>query len=392
MPSAFHSYARPATEVEARPLSRRAVLALACLFWGWVTVTDIAYHEAMRLELAALTHVMIFFPWQYRLVQHVLMLPVLLVCYSTAFRIGWAPAWRRVPQQLALAVVFSLLMYVMIVVGGHFLHTLLGAGPDPLRTLTSTDWAMWAASGAMHFIAYGFGLALITVLAAQRRYHLLQLHNSELRREWAGARLAALRTQLSPHTLFNVLNTIQARISREPEFAEGLIASLGDLLRALQQAGERDFARLRDELRFVELYLSLQVGRFADRLVAQVQSDADTPRVWVPSLILQPLVENAVAHGLASHSGPVRIDVTYHLTADRLQLKVVNTMGTGEAAAGVGGFGLRNVRERLAVQFGDRATLDAGRTGASTWVALLDLPVLSEWRPTAAGTAAVERA
>jgi LytS/YehU family sensor histidine kinase len=209
------------------------------------------------------------------------------------------------------------------------------------------------------------------------------LRNSELRRDWAGARLAALRTQLSPHTLFNVLHTIQARISGEPEVAETLIASLGDLLRGLLQAGERDFSQLRDELQFVELYLGLQIGRFADRLTVHVQNGADVPAVWVPSLILQPLVENAVVHGLADHSGPVRIDVTWDLSPDRLQLRVVNSTVSSDAAR-TAGLGLRNVRERLAVQFGERAVLTSGPGDASTWVATLHLPVLREWRAGAA--------
>jgi len=192
-----------------------------------------------------------------------------------------------------------------------------------------------------------------------------------------------LRTQLSPHTLFNVLHTIQARISGEPEIAASLIASLGDLLRGLLEAGARDYAQLRDELQFVELYLGLQVGRFADRLTVHVQNCGDVPAVWVPSLILQPLVENAVVHGLSDHSGPVRIDVTWDLSPYRLQLRVVNSMVPG-GTPGIDGFGLRNVRERLAVQFGQRAVLSSTPVDASTWVAILHLPVLREWRSGAA--------
>jgi hypothetical protein len=390
IPSAFRPDAAAVAENRQEFPSRRGVLTLASLFWGWVTVTDIAYHEAMRIELAALTHISLLFPWQYRLLQHALMLPVLLACYSLAARIGWRPAWPRVPQQLALAVGFSLLMYLMILAGGHFLHAVFGAQPDPISTLTKSDWAMWAASGAMHLLAYGFGLALITVLAVQRGYHQLQLRNSELQRDWAGARLAALRTQLSPHTLFNMLHTIQARISGEPEVAETLIASLGDLLRGLHDAGERDFAQLRDELQFVELYLSLQRGRFADRLTVHVQNGTDVPTVWVPSLILQPLVENAVVHGLADHSGSVWINVTYDLWPDRLQLRVVNSRGAGSVTTD-GGSGLQNVRERLAVQFGGRATLTSGPDDGSTWVATVTLPVLREWRSAAEAEQAVGR-
>src|SRR6202030_2367494 len=167
------------------------------------------------------------------------------------------------------------------------------------------------------------------------------------------------------------------RISGEPEVAETLIASLGDLLRGLLQAGERDFSQLRDELQFVELYLGLQIGRFADRLTVHVQSGPDVPAVWVPSLILQPLVENAVVHGLADHSGSVRVDVTYDLAPERLQLQVVNSTVSSDARTE--GLGLRNVRERLAVQFGERAVLTSGPVDSSTWEVTLTLPVLREW-------------
>jgi sensor histidine kinase YesM len=383
IPTAFRPHAAPLVEDKEQFLSRRGVLTLASLFWAYVTLTDIVYHEAMRIELSEMTGIMVFFPWQYRLTQHVLMLPLLLLCYATAVRLGWRPAGRRVPQQLALALGFSLLMFWMMLVGGLILHAVFGTPAAPVGIFSKGDWAVWVSSTATALLAYGFGLALISGVATWRRYHELQLRNSELRRDWAGARLAALRTQLSPHTLFNVLHTIQARISGEPEVAQTLIASLGDLLRGLLQAGERDFTQLRDELQFVELYLGLQIGRFADRLKVHVQNGADVPAVWVPSLILQPLVENAVVHGLADHSGPVRIEVTYDLSPDRLQLRVVNSTVSSDAAR-TAGLGLRNVRERLAVQFGERAVLTSGRMDSSTWQATLTLPVLREWRAGAA--------
>jgi two-component system LytT family sensor kinase len=389
IPTAFWPRAAPLVEDEQRFLSRRGVLVLASLFWAYVTLTDIVYAEAMRIEIREMTNVMVFFPWQHRLMQHLLMLPVLLVCYSTAVRIGWRPARRRVPQQLALALGFSMLGFWMMLVGALVLHAVFGTHADPFGIFTKGDWAVWVSSTTTGLLAYGFGLTLIAVVATYRRYHQLRLRNSELRRDWAGARLAALRTQLSPHTLFNVLHTIQARISGEPEVAQTLIASLGDLLRGLLQAGERDFSQLRDELQFVELYLGLQIGRFADRLTVHVQNGPDVPAVWVPSLILQPLVENAVVHGLADHSGPVRVDVTYDLAPERLQLQVVNSTVSSDARTE--GLGLRNVRERLAVQFGERAVLTSGPVDSSTWQATLTLPVLREWRVGAAAAIGAAR-
>jgi hypothetical protein len=380
IPTALRPHVAPVVEDEEQFTSSRGVLLLACLYWAYVTVTDIVYYEALRIESSERTSVMLYYSWPYRLMQHVLTLPVLLLCYSTAVRIGWRPARRRVPQQLGLALGFSLLLFWEMRAGGLILHAAFGTHADPFGVYSRGDWAFWVASTVTGLLAYGFGLALITGVLAFRRYHRLQLHNSELRRDWAGARLAALRTQLSPHTLFNVLHTIQARIRGEPDVAQSLVASLGDLLRRLLHAGERDFTQLRNELQFVELYLGLQVGRFADRLTVHVQNGPDVPALWVPSLILQPLIENAVVHGLAEHNGRVRIDVTYDLSPDRLQLRVVNSFGSGEAP-GIEGLGLRNVRERLAVQFGGRAVLSSGPADESTWAATVNLPVLREWHP-----------
>jgi len=383
--SAFRSWATSVVEEEERVLSPSSVRVLATLYWAYVALGDIVYHEAMRIEIAEVTgNIEVFFPWEHRVLQHLLMLPLLLACYATALRIGWRPAARRVPQQIALAFAFSLLMFWAMVVVDRFMRFAFGWPPLPYGVLTKGDWAVWVSSTVTGLVAYGFGLALLTVFATWRRYHALQLRSSELQRDWAGARLAALRAQLSPHTLFNVLNTIQARISGEPEVAESLMASLGDLLRGLLQAGERDYALLRDELKFVELYLGLQLGRFADRLTVHIQG-GEVPTVWVPSLILQPLVENAVVHGLADHSGPVRIEVSWDLSPYRLQLKVLNSFGPSGSTPG-GGFGLRNVRERLQVQFGARAVLSSSAVDASTWVATLHLPVLRDWHPEAETT------
>ena len=387
-----HSNDPPAGEGDQDFLSHRSLLALTCLFWAYVTLNDVAGAEGMRIELSELSPtVMMFAPPAQRLLQHLLMLPILLQCYSVAARIGWSPATRRMPQQILLALAFSLPMAWAMMIAGLILQLLWGKPLSPLGIFTKGDWALWASSTAMGVLDYGCGLALIHGVATYRRLHRLQLRNAELRRDWAGARLAALRSQLSPHTLFNALHSIQARISREPQVAETLIASLGDLLRALLQAGERDFTLLRDELQFVELYLGLQTSRFADRLTVAIQSGDDVPTVWVPSLILQPLVENSVVHGLADHSGPVRIDVTWHLSTSGLQLRVLNSVGSGNGP-GNGGLGLRNVRERLIVQFGQRAVMTAGpAVDGSSWLATVRLPVLREWQPGIVATDAVAR-
>src|SRR6202041_1770260 len=184
-------------------------------------------------------------------------------------------------------------------------------------THVSSPWldpsflSLWLASFVSFLPPYGFGVALITGLALYTRFQNSELRLAALEREWSAARLAALRMQLSPHTLFNLLHTIRGYIEWDPKGAQSMVVQLADLLRRLLNAGERDFSRLGEELQFVRLYLELQQKRFSARLTVTLPPPKDIVDAWVPSLILQPLVENAVVHGLAGHQGPVnvRLDV-----------------------------------------------------------------------------------
>jgi two-component system LytT family sensor kinase len=139
-------------------------------------------------------------------------------------------------------------------------------------------------------------------------------------------------------------------------------------------AGERDFTRLADELQFVRLYLELQQRRFADRLTISMPEPHEIYAVWVPSLILQPLVENAVVHGLAGHQGPVEVRVTIHAAREMLTLRVSNTIADNRPVRQEG-IGIKNVRERLAVQFEGRAALNTGPHG-SVWISEITMPEL----------------
>jgi two-component system LytT family sensor kinase len=213
---------------------------------------------------------------------------------------------------------------------------------------------------------------LVTGFALYTRFRNSELRVAALEREWTAARLAALRMQLSPHTLFNLLHTIRGYIEWDPKGAQSMVVQLADLLRRLLSAGARDFTRLTDELQFARLYLELQQRRFCDRLIVELPDSRDIPSVWVPSLILQPLVENAVIHGLAGHQGPVVVRVAVETAADMLVLRVSNTVAENKVA-GEEGIGINNVRERLAVQFEGRATLKTVPQG-SQWVSEITMP------------------
>jgi len=186
-----------------------------------------------------------------------------------------------------------------------------------------------------------------------------------------------LRMQLSPHTLFNLLHTIRGQIDWDPVMAQSMVVQLADLLRRLLRAGERELSRLCDELQFVRLYLDLQQKRFSDRLTVRVPAQDTLPMAWVPSLILQPLVENAVVHGLAGDAAAVVIRVEAIVDEETLCLRVINSM-VPQQRIGHDGIGLKNVRERLAIQFGGRATFRASAGDNNDWIAEIRMPLLRD--------------
>ena len=360
-------------------LSLRQFLGVSCLFWAYVAVSNILYAYSMRTGMAHVTNISFFAAWDARLLQHVLLLPILLVSFWASLRIQWRPLLIAVPLQLILGCVFAAMAYPAMLVSQMTLGT--EDWHDAMAMHASGNWveplfSLWTASFVNFLPAYGFGLALITGLALYTRFRNSELRLTALEREWSAARLAALRMQLSPHTLFNLLHTIRGYIEWDPKGAQSMVVQLADLLRRLLSAGERDFSKLSDELQFVRLYLELQQRRFADRLTVILPAATDIPAVWVPSLILQPLVENAVVHGLSGHQGRVTVSVVARMAQNVLTLSVLNTIAP-DKPIGEGGIGLNNVRERLAVQFEGRAQLSAGAID-DDWCSEISMPAIRQ--------------
>jgi sensor histidine kinase YesM len=383
----WHRYIGALQGHYASSLSRRQFFTIVGLFWAYVTLSNVLWAYGMRTGIAQVTNQPLFSPWDARVLQHVYLLPLILVSYWASMRIQWRPLLAALPLQIMLAVSFAALAYPALILGeysvaDHMWHSQVAAhGHNPLSDPMVVS--MWFASFVSFLPTYGFGLTLVTGLALYSQFRKSELSRTALEREWSAARLAALRMQLSPHTLFNLLHTIRGLIEWDPKGAQSMVVQLADLLRRLLNAGERDFSRLAEELQFVRLYLELQQKRFSDRLRVVLPPPQDIVDAWVPSLILQPLVENAVVHGLAGHQGPVTVRLTVARAGDSLVLTVTNTIAPGKLA-GPPGIGMSNVRERLAVQFEGRASLSAAAVGGE-WVSELRLPEMhaSPERPSA---------
>jgi len=202
-------------------------------------------------------------------------------------------------------------------------------------------------------LAFGYGSEL------QRKYKNEEVRAAQLESRLIEAELKALREQLKPHFFFNTLNTI-AILVREGnnEKAVTLIARLGSLLRMSLDANHDNVAPLRVEMDFLDRYVEIQKARFSDRLTVTIAVDDAALGIAVPWLLLQPIVENAILHGVAPKAGPGRVDILGRVEAGRLRLEVRDDgPGLPENRRVVEGTGLANTRERIRKLYGDAGQL-----------------------------------
>lgn len=344
----------------------RLVLAVTLPFWAFMTSTRIA----IFLLTTSRNPLIIISPPSVRLWQHLLLLPLLLLAYRAALSIGWPETrrWLAVLAHAALAFGFALCARPLLVLPQaihdgdlSLLRELVESelGPQVLRNL-------WISSTFDFLLSYCFGLALLLGARTYQELKHEKLRTAKLQRDWVQARLHALRMQLNPHFLFNTLNTAVAVLRREPATAEKMLVGLSELLRRTLREGENEQVPLEREAAFVRKYLEIQRLRFNDRLAFDIDVPADTERALVPGLLLQPLAENAVVHGVAHENDSVRINVRARREDTRLVLEVENS-AAGPSTVSGSGIGLKATRERLQAMFGSQQQVELA-TRADGWV------------------------
>jgi len=204
-----------------------------------------------------------------------------------------------------------------------------------------------------------------------------ELQALQLNAELAQTRLHLLRMQLHPHFLFNTLHSVVTLFRYDPDAAEDMLLRLSQLLRAFLEQDEKPEISLEKELAFLECHLGIEQVRFGDRLESSVDVAPELLDCAVPALILQPLIENAIHHGIGSHEGSDAIQVKAYLSQDRLHLDVININGVMDAASQhqKHGIGLRNTTSRLQVLYEDRATFSLDRLEPQGVAARISIPV-----------------
>jgi signal transduction histidine kinase len=274
-----------------------------------------------------------------------------IVRFSQRFRFEWQGLTRALAVHLPAVVVFSL--GHIAAMGGvqWWLATAWGRSfswwTEVQRTaLQYFDWEMmtyWTIVGLSHAVLY------------YRESRERALRESQLETRLIEAQLSALQQQLHPHFLFNTLHAISALMHRDVDAADRTLMRLSDLLRMSLENSAQQEIPLHAELDFLSKYLQIEQTRFADRLVVRFDIQPETLETLVPNLILQPLVENAIKHGIAKKAGPGHIDVSARRDGDKLLLEVRDDgvgLPTDAFTALQTGIGVSTTRARLQYLFG----------------------------------------
>lgn len=231
--------------------------------------------------------------------------------------------------------------------------------------LTSVPWSVF-----MYFTVLGCVYAFTYFNEARER----ETQASRLAAQLAEARLGALRMQLNPHFLFNSLNTVAVLVrEQDTRGASRVLELLGDVLHEVLRTDQAHVVALADELRFLEQYLAIEQVRFPDRLRVTWSIDDRARNALVPGFILQPLVENAIRHGVARRADAGRIEISASIVDGTLGLSVRDD-GAGLDERTAEGVGLSNTRERLHTLYGDAARLTLQTPAGGGTEAIIELP------------------
>ncbi len=355
----------------------RLILEITLPFWLFMTS-----ERLITYMLASTSNPMVIIaPPDVRIGQHLLLLPLLLLCYKAALSVGWPQTGRPVAlaKHLGLAMLFACAARPVLV----FLTAYRRDEWSLLYELIDSElgryaWAMmWLSSLCDFVLSYWFGLVLVVGVRTYRELRDEKLRASWLRDEWTHSRLQALRMQLNPHFLFNTLNAAVALVRSDASAAEQILVRLGDLLRRTFRDGGSEQVLLASEAEFVRQYLEIQSLRFTDRLKFEVEVPRELERALVPGLLLQPLAENAVVHGVRNESDVVLVRVSARRERSDLVMEVANTASAHALLESRReGVGLGATRERLRTLFGDAQELSLSTRADGSVVARVRIPFI----------------
>lgn len=252
---------------------------------------------------------------------------------------------------------------VSVVIGVEFTAMTVGGAPHLLGRGGIDAWLHYGTSFVIAAVACAFFTVSAQVLRMRASLETQRREAAELRQSETAARLALLQAQIEPHFLFNTLANVQSLIERDPERAASMLDSLNRYLRASLSRTRSAASTLGDELELVEALLKIATVRLEDRLGYEIDVPESLRSLSLAPLLLQPLVENALLHGIEPSIEGGRIRIVGRREAEMLTLDVIDTgVGLGHSTKLHGGVGLANVRARLVSLYGDRGRVTVAET------------------------------
>ena len=281
---------------------------------------------------------------------------------------------RPVLVHLLAALVFSPLLMTVT----QLLRAAL-TGPRPQGGLARLLTDVIVPEYAWGMTAYVVLLSVASAIEWRQRDRQRALEGARLEAALAVARLQALRRQIQPHFLFNALNSVSSLLHRDPDGAERMLARLGDFLRLVLDDTMPQQVAVRDEIELLDSYLAIERVRFRDRLSVTIEVPSGLLDAQVPCLVLQPLFENSIRHGIGQNAGPLRVTLRASCEDGRLRLIVEDdgartSAAPGAASASGAGIGLANIRGRLEQLYGSRARLTIEPAADRGARVVIDLP------------------
>ena len=281
------------------------------------------------------------------------------------------PSWLKIASQVAIACAGGAVHLMLLSSLSLWIPEWNSHAPT-LKVLTNL---LTLNRFGFEILIYGFTFGIIGTIQAQIGAQRDALAAAELQRQLCAAHLKALQMQLEPHFLFNTLNAITTLVDLGRQHEAALM--LGHLNAMLKRTLERNTPEkvpLAQELELVENYLAIEQVRFADRLTVDIKVDPGALHSLVPCFMLQPIVENAIHHGIANCEGEGTVQASAKRNGDRLQITVRDS-GPGKSAGPPGnGIGLKNTRERLAYFYPQRHAVHAGAVGPTGFEVTIDVP------------------
>lgn len=317
-----------------------------------------------------------------RVLDYLAVFPIAVCAYRLTLAVGWKDGFTTRVRIVLLDVLLALSVVLSSRIAGALMIGLVdGHTTDMWDTLTELGriWyvGLWGSALCFFLSPYLMGLGAIALVKVTERSQREAVLATRLSAAYAEAQLSALSAQLQPHFLFNSLHAIVRLIEESPGDAATMVARLGDFLRHALETSHTPWVSVATELAGLEAYLEVQRVRFSEQLTATLDVSSAALELSVPSLLLQPLAENAIEHGRGVDGKPLALRVMVEVVAEHLQFVVFNSGPrlTEPLLPREYGRGLSNVALRLHAAYGGTAQLTVGPDEQGHTAAILRLPV-----------------